>query len=535
GDDALIGAGALVVKDVPAQGKALNMPARVYDGTGRLHFAGRRSARYDDGTTRMTLNVVSFYAPRPDHPFFQDYLPFLEILGESCRKYGHRHIIITDADLVTDAGELFKTEMPHNLMRAIIAGQLAYLKSPLAEDNSILVGADCVLARDPEEVFQQAFAVAFTTGPFTDCILNTGAIFTRGRAPVAYIWERALERMDDEWGDDQKALAAVVRPTLHPSVAAGPGLIIRFMPVDPYNLAPDHPGDDCRRGYILHFRGPRKAWMKDYCAKWLGVGKPNEWIALPNTPAEERFNNVYLNSKRDVLWVREEVPAHDGHAVLVGGGPSVANDFDEIVQRQRNGQTVFALNGAAHWLAGHWLKGEGRGFVPDYQVILDPRGGNVRFIAPPVARKYLIASQCHPSVFDALASEDVTLFHHAEDGIEGYFEGNPLVIGGGITVGLVAMALVYALGYRKLHLYGYDSSDRDGEGHAYSQAENNVEQHRREIWLDDKKFTCAPGMFAQANAFEGFARMMAEHDALITVHGTGLLPSIARKRSCLPF
>src|SRR6185312_8260259 len=474
------------------------------------------------------MNIASFYAPRPDHPFFQDYLPFLEILGESCRKFGHRHIIITDAQLETEAGELFVADLPKPLMKAAIAGQLAYLRSDYAMEDTVLVGADCVLAKDPKEVFDKMlFDAAFTTGPFTDCILNTGAIFVRGNSWVHHIWSRALEKMGEAWGDDQKALAAVVHPTLYPSVTAGPGSIIRFMPVDPYNLAPEHPGDDCSRGYVLHFRGPRKAWMKDYCAKWLGVGQPNELIALPNTNAEERFNNVFLNSKRDLPWVHKEAEPHDGHAVLVGGGPSLLDDLAEIIRRQLDGQTVFALNGAAHWL-------KERGVTPDYQVALDPRQENVRFVNPPVAKKYLIGSQCHPSVFDRLSGEEVTLFHHAEDGIEEYFEGNPVVIGGGVTVGLVAMALVYALGYRKLHLYGYDSSARDGEGHAYHQDENVAESNRREIWLDHKKFICSPGMFAQANAFEGFARMMAEHDALITVHGSGLLPSIARKMQGLP-
>jgi len=81
------------------------------------------------------VNIVSFYAPRPDHPFFQDYTPFLEILGESCRKYGHKHIIITDAQLETDAGKSFVTDLPKPLMKAAIAGQLAYLKSDHAKED----------------------------------------------------------------------------------------------------------------------------------------------------------------------------------------------------------------------------------------------------------------------------------------------------------------------------------------------------------------------------------------------------------------
>src|SRR6185312_6407973 len=114
-------------------------------------------------------------------------------------------------------------------------------------------------------------------------------------------------------------------------------------------------------------------------------GRPNEWIALPNTPSEERLNNVFINSKRDIPWVREEAAPHDGHAVLVGGGPSLRDDFAEVRGRQESGQTIFALNGTAHWL-------KTRGIAANYQVILDSRAENVRFVEPPVAREYLIGS-----------------------------------------------------------------------------------------------------------------------------------------------
>jgi hypothetical protein len=462
-------------------------------------------------------------APRPDHPLYQDYTPYLNVLRASCEKFGHRHIVITDDENIPDA---FVAALPESLMKAIIRGQLAYLNSGLAQEDTVFVGADCVLARDPTEVFDMPFDVAFTTGHFSDCILNTGAIYVRGGVDARPIWAKAFAAMGEEWGDDQKALAAVVDPidvatNVRASNRSVCGLSVLFLPVDPYNLAPEYPDDDCTRGVILHFRGPRKAWMVDYCAKWLGIGERIEWIAVSNSPKEKVFENVAINSKRRVPWVKE-MPAHEGHAVLVGGGPSAADSLDDIRRRVAQGQDIFALNGVAAWLNQY-------GIMPKYQVLLDSRPQNRRFVRPIAAEQFLIASQCDPVIFDILANEDVTLFHHAEEGIEEQFEGNSVLIGGGITVGLTSMALVYALGYRQLHLYGYDSSDREGESHAYAQTEAGSENDRREIWVGRKMFVASPAMYAQAQAFPQFAQLLADMGCTITVHGSGLLPEVVRQ------
>ena len=470
------------------------------------------------------MHVVSFWAPRPEHPFYQDYTPYLDILRASCEKFGHRHIVITDDETIPDA---FVAEMPENLMKAIIQGQLAYLKSGLADEDTVFVGADCVLANDPAEVFKEEFDVAFTTGRFADCIINTGAIYIRSGADAVPIWAQALATMGEEWGDDQKALAAVVDPIEVSGVNVKAyqvvgGLSVLFLPVDPYNLAPDYPDDDCTRGVVLHFRGVRKLWMQDYCAKWLGIGKRIEWNVVGNLSQEKRFANVEINSARqNVPWIKE-APAHAGHAVLVGGGPSAADFLSEIRNRETQGHEIFALNGAASWLAQY-------GSVPEYQVIFDARAQNRRFVRPISARQFLIASQCDPVIFDILADEDVRLFHHDEDGIRGHFEGNTILIGGGITVGITAMILVYALGYRQLHLYGYDSSDRDSESHAYTQDEVGTENERRQVWVGRKMFSASPAMYAQALAFPGLARVLIDRGCTITVHGSGLLPEIVRE------
>ena len=104
-----------------------------------------------------------------------------------------------------------------------------------------------------------------------------------------------------------------------------------------------------------------------------------------NTEDEILFRNIEANSRRDLEWITE-VPAHDGHAVIVGGGPSLDGTLDLIRWRQSLGQKVFALNGAADHLARN-------GIYADYQVILDARPDTAWLVSNKV-KCHLFASQC---------------------------------------------------------------------------------------------------------------------------------------------
>jgi len=86
---------------------------------------------------------------------------------------------------------------------------------------------------------------------------------------------------------------------------------------------------------------------------------------LCNTDDSRLFSNIATNSASSKKWIKE-VPEHDGHAVIVGGGPSLVEFLPTIKHRYSLGQKIFALNGAARFLNAH-------GIVPDYQVILDAR------------------------------------------------------------------------------------------------------------------------------------------------------------------
>ncbi len=218
--------------------------------------------------------AASFYTPRPNHPRHRyDFIECLLQQRASCAKYGVQQVVITDQDLGHDL-LCFQTPMPEDLMPAIIKGQMDFLRwatgSHAANAMDImLIGADGLLGKDPRPLFDGSFDLAVTTHPFADCILNTGLIcIPAGRAgQVATVWEQALAQCGVEWGDDQLALAAVIRPTLNHGLEDRPWGRTKFLPVPGHNDAPDSL-DHRIDAYVCHFRGPRKQWMKSWAAKF---------------------------------------------------------------------------------------------------------------------------------------------------------------------------------------------------------------------------------------------------------------------------
>ena len=243
---------------------------------------------------------------------------------------------------------------------------------------------------------------------------------------------------------------------------------------------------------------------------------------LCNTPDEALFANVRANSHKYRNWLKT-VPAHDGHAVIVGGGPSLLNKLPEVQWRQGLGQHVFALNGAARFL-------KKCGVTPEFQVILDARPENVDLVSD--AGNHLIASQCHPSVFEHV--KEPILWHYAAKGIDAHIPpaDGPgetyTLIGGGQTVGLASMLVAYAMGYRKLHLYGYDSSHRHDLGHAYSQPMNDKDP-LCVVTLGGEKFTSSLSMAQQAEQFPGVCDGLIDRGCIITLNCDGLIMAVDRE------
>lgn len=239
-------------------------------------------------------------------------------------------------------------------------------------------------------------------------------------------------------------------------------------------------------------------------------------VSICNTAEEARTANIRSALAREIPWLQMAEP-HDGHVAIIAGGPSMADMLGEISWRKSIGQNLWAVNGTAAFLRD-------KGLTPDAHVIVDARPENRGFLngAAPQTIHYL-ASQCDPALFEGV--ELATLWHANTPGIDKILEGEretPL-IGGGSTVGLQALAIAYVLGYRKIHLYGFDSSYRGDTHHAYPQSMNADERVVTAV-IGERTFHAAPWMVQQAEEFMTTATELESDGTIITVHGTGLLP-----------
>lgn len=250
-------------------------------------------------------------------------------------------------------------------------------------------------------------------------------------------------------------------------------------------------------------------------------------------PNEELFSQIRENCAATRRWAKA-IPAHDGAAVLVGGGPSLRKNLDGVRMRQEHGQKVFALNGACKFLNDN-------GITPDYQVLLDPQPLLIDYIGD--AKEHLVASQCHPSILKALPN--ATLWHLDVEGAKEQippFDDDYCLVGGGITVGLSAMCVAYSMGYRAIHCYGYDSSYADdGQDHAYAApadvgskvVHKRLDHNTIVVTYAGKKFNTSLCLFQQAQTFQKTAGDLIELGCLITVNCDGLLRSIVDENNRL--
>lgn len=235
-----------------------------------------------------------------------------------------------------------------------------------------------------------------------------------------------------------------------------------------------------------------------------------------NTSDEELHANIRTNSRRKAVWIKQE-PAHGLVAVLCGSGPSLKESIEDIRQWHRDGAVIFSMNGSAAYLHQH-------GILADYQVMIDPRPVTASLVGP--ARQHLFASQVHPSCFDKVP--DAIVWHLQIEGIEDLFpEVYPehALLGGAASVGNTATCLAYAMGYRTLHLYGYDSSHCNGEGHAFHQAINDGDPLAKVVF-NGKEYLTSLTMKLQAERFQETSRDLVHAGCAIHVHGDGLLPAM---------
>lgn len=236
---------------------------------------------------------------------------------------------------------------------------------------------------------------------------------------------------------------------------------------------------------------------------------------LCNTDDEVILSNVLENARKVKRWAKS-LPPHGRTLLICGSGPSIRKDTD-LIREMSATCDVWALNNCANYL-------NSLGMIPDAQVIMDAQEVNLQAIG--AAREYLFASQCHPKMFDAV---DATLWHATLGDIKvdeqpGFPEHDDAycLIGSAVSVGNTAMILAFALGYRDIHLFGYDSSN-EGVSHVIPQQWNAGEPMTMREFRG-KHYECSLTMALQADAFTERASVLVREGCKLTVHGYGYLP-----------
>lgn len=201
--------------------------------------------------------VASIYAHRYEKWPGCDYDALLLLLDASCRRVGLRHVVISDRPRPAPL-ETAVFDLPHELMPLLIDGQRRFLGE--TPGPVLLVGADCLVTRDPRPTL--AGDLTITIGPFSDCEMNTGAIWCADGPACAPVWQAALARFPLRWGEDQTCLYAAIQAS---------GLDVRRVRAEQHNWAPAHVDDAAGMPTVVHFRGRRKAMMRPWAARHLGI------------------------------------------------------------------------------------------------------------------------------------------------------------------------------------------------------------------------------------------------------------------------
>lgn len=229
---------------------------------------------------------------------------------------------------------------------------------------------------------------------------------------------------------------------------------------------------------------------------------------------------------------------------IVGGGPSINDNVDQIRKLKARGINIVSVNKSHDWLIDH-------GITPWAHVLLDPKEWVSGYVQKPRKTvRYFVASQCHDDTFEALKDYPVFLWHAGQDFPEGPEPSGVLrekwpaapwfIVPGPTTVGLRAIFLGSQMGARKFHLFGLDSSRANGKMHGYDKPEapdaepgNLKIKHNGMKYIFDTNSHMARQQFDFDKLMEDLPKDL-ESGRLpkgfdLTVYGSGLLPFFAAK------
>lgn len=243
-------------------------------------------------------------------------------------------------------------------------------------------------------------------------------------------------------------------------------------------------------------------------------------------PVEEIEANVVKNmASQGLPMVSQHSKWREYQKVaVVGGGPSLKDTIGGL-----NEYNTIIVAGSAHdyFMATYPIFP----YQDVYCIICDPDPVMATYLrnhGPNVT--YLIASCCHEDVYRMLKGRRCYIWHSVGTGSTQELIDDENAITGGCTIGTRAIVAAMYMGYKDIHLYGFDTClTQSYKHHAYDfNTEWETLGNIIEIKLggdDSPTFIMAAYMVAQLFDFQNILKLFGNR-LMVTVHGGGALAYI---------
>ena len=248
-------------------------------------------------------------------------------------------------------------------------------------------------------------------------------------------------------------------------------------------------------------------------------------------PIEDIRMNILTNAKRIPSTIKR-CKWNDEEVAIVSAGPSLKKNLEHIRQLQNRNVRIVCVKHSHNTLLENNIQ-------PWGCTILDPRPFNEKsthgfvrkeLLAEPHPRViYFVATMSNPDVVTHLLDKKakVVAWDAYCNAIEGWdaFK-DKLLITGGTCAGMRSIGLLHTLGFRTMHLYGFDSCI-EGE----PEDKDELAEDGRKKWLkvsvgeENKPYWTTGELLAQAQDFEKLMQR-EEVDLDIHVHGDGLVKAL---------
>lgn len=215
---------------------------------------------------------------------------------------------------------------------------------------------------------------------------------------------------------------------------------------------------------------------------------------------EARFDHVLENIRATNRRIAVTEP-HNRVAILMCYGPSIQDTWRDALEERRiiGNADIVSVSGAHDWLME-------RGIQPRYHIECDPRPHKGDMLTKPQPGvEYLMATCCHPDVVGKLKNFSLTLWH-LDNGKQSYkigkIEPNAVMVGGGGSVGLRAINVLYVLGYRRFIVHGMDCSYRDEGERTHAGHHTGKKTQKITVVCRGRKFVSAPVLLTYMRDFD---------------------------------